>query len=151
MADGLGIWTSAGHERPLRVVGVLVIAVGIIGLAAWPFALMHQRQVLAAGGETLVDTLHLVLGMVDTLLFLFIIAFGARAFGKRFLLYSIATILLVMLSGALTGLESPKVAENEPTPWIGISERVAVFGSMLWITVLAICLWRGSVQRRDVT
>jgi hypothetical protein len=37
-------------------------------------------------------------------------------------------------------MDSPKVSDNDPTPWVGISERIAVFGSMAWIAVLSIAL-----------
>ncbi len=142
IAGGVGVWTSAGQKRSLRVVGGFVAGIGILGLVAWPFAPMHQREVLAAGGGTLSDTMHLILGTADTLLFVLSIAFGATAFGKRFRLYSIATILLVLVFGALTGMDASKVANNEPTPWVGVTERIAVFGSMLWISVLAFALLR---------
>ncbi len=71
----------------------LVVAFGLVGFA-WPFAPMHQREVLAAGEGTLSDTMHLILSAVDSLLFLLIIGFGAAAFGKRFRLLVLAIILL---------------------------------------------------------
>jgi hypothetical protein len=86
--------------------------------------------------------MHLILGAVDTLLFVLSIAFGSTAFGKRFRFYSIATILIVLAFGAFTGINASKVSHNDPTPWVGITERTAVFGSMLWIAVLAIALLR---------
>ena len=45
---------------------------------------MHQREVLAAGGGTLSDTMHVVLGGVTVFLMFLAIGFGATAFGKRF-------------------------------------------------------------------
>jgi len=142
VAGGFGIWKSAGPKCALRVVAVFVAGIGILGLVAWPFAPMHQREILAADGGTLSDTVHLILATVSTLFFLLSIAFGARALGKRFLVYSVATILVVSVFGALTGLDAAKVGANEATPWLGITERVAVFGSMLWITVLSFLLLR---------
>jgi hypothetical protein len=142
IAGGLGIWASAGKKRTLRIVAALVTAVGVVGLVAWPFAPMHQREVLAAGGATWQDELHRILGFVDMSLFMLMIAIGATALGRRFLVYSIATIVAVLVFGGLMGLDSPNVADNQPTPWIGVTERIAVFGSMLWISVLAIVLLR---------
>ena len=55
----------------------------------WPP--MHQRAVLAAGGGTLTDTLHLVWAAITGVFFMFIVGFGAAALGKRFRVYSIAT------------------------------------------------------------
>jgi hypothetical protein len=137
IACGAGIWAAAGQQRKLKVVASLVAGLGTVGLVAWPFAPMHQREVLAAGGGTLTDTMHIVLATVDSFLFILAIVSGATAFGRSFRLYSFATISFVLVSGALTGLEGGKVGNNEPTPWIGVTERIAVFGSMLWIAVLA--------------
>jgi hypothetical protein len=141
LAFGLGVWTSAGAKRALRVVGACAVGVALTGIV-WPFAPMHQREALAAGGGTFSDTLHLIVSGVNTVLFLLSLSFGATALGRRFRLYSIATIVAVLLFGGLNALAAPKVADNEPTPWIGIYERIAVEGSMLWYTVLAIALLR---------
>ena len=66
-AFGWGVWKSAGRDRALRIVGGLLVAYGSLGLL-WPFAPMHQREVLAAGGGTLSDTMHLVLASATVLL-----------------------------------------------------------------------------------
>ncbi len=142
IAGGFGIWRAAGSSRRLRVVAALVAAMGVLALVAWPLAPMHQREVLAAGGDTLSDTVHIILGAIDSALFVLSIAIGASAAGRRFRTYSIVTIVAVLVAGSLTFLASPGVADNESTPWIGITERVAVFGSMLWISSLSLALWR---------
>ena len=49
-AFGWGVLQSAGQIRTLRVVGWLIVANALLGLA-WPP--MHQREVLAVGGGTL--------------------------------------------------------------------------------------------------
>jgi hypothetical protein len=46
-AFGWGVWQSAGRHLRVRVVGGLMPAFGSLGLL-WPFARMHQREVLAA-------------------------------------------------------------------------------------------------------
>lgn len=119
LAFGWGVWKSAGSNRPLRVVGGLILASGLLGFV-WPFAPMHQREVLAAGGGTLSDTLHIVLAFVTVPLFLLTVGFGAAAFGRRFRLYSIATIVIAFVFGVLTGLDGPRVSANLPTPYIGL-------------------------------
>lgn len=142
MAFGWGVWASAGRNRALRVVGGLLLAYGVVGLAA-PFFPMHLR-----GAElTLTDTMHIVLTMVTVLLMLLAIGFGAAAFGKRFRLYSIATMVLLFAFGALTGLDGPRIAANLPTPWVGVWERINIGVFLLWVVVLAIALLRASVER----
>lgn len=134
---GLGVWVSASGNRPLRVVGALILAFGVIGLA-WPFAPMHLR-----GAEfTLTDAMHIVLSIVTVLLMLLAIGFGAAAFGRRFRFYSIATILVLLVFGTLVGLDGPRVAANLPTPWVGVTERISIGVFLLWVVVLAVVLLR---------
>jgi cell division protein FtsW (lipid II flippase) len=107
---------------------------------------MHLR-----GTEfTLTDTMHIVFASVTSLLMLLAIGFGATAFGKRFRLYSIATIVLLLVFGALTGVDAPGVAANEPTPWIGVWERLQIGVYLLWVVVLAIALLRAPKDRSQV-
>jgi Protein of unknown function (DUF998) len=138
-AFGWGVWKSAGRIRALRIVGALIVAYGALGVL-WPFAPMHLRPVLAAGGGTLSDTMHIALGGVTVILMLLAIAVGAAALGKRFRVYSIATLVIVMVFGALTFLEAPRVGANLPTPWIGLWERINIGVFLLWVAVLAIAL-----------
>ena len=140
-AFALGVCVSAGRNRSLRVVGGLMLAYGALGFV-WPFASMHQREALAAGGGTLADTMHIVLGMVTVLLYLLALGFGAAAFGKRFRIYSIATMVILVAFGALMGLDGPRIAANLPTPWVGVWERICIGVFLLWVVVLAITLLR---------
>jgi len=135
IAFGWGVRKSAGENRYLRVVGMLVIANGIISLY-WPP--MHIRGAIF----TLTDLLHIVWSMVTVILFLLTIGFAAAALGMRFRLYSIATILILLVFGVLTGMEAPRIAADLPTPWIGIWERISIAAFMLWTVVLAVILLR---------
>ena len=139
-AFGWGIWGS-GRNRALRIVGALILAYASLGLL-WPFAAMHQREVLAAGGGTLSDTLHVILGAVTVFLMFLAIGFGATAFGRRFRLYSIASIVVLVAFGGLTFLEAPRLQTNLPTPWIGLWERINISVFLVWVVVLATMLWR---------
>ena len=95
---GLGVLAAAGRQRSLRIAGGLLIAHGLVCLA-WPFASMHRREVLAAGGATAADDWHLVIAMVTVALMLAAMACGAVAFGVWFRLYSIATIVVLLTFG----------------------------------------------------
>lgn len=155
IAFGWGVWRSAGRNRSLRVVGGLMMAGFAVTGLAWPLAPMHVREVLAAGGGTLADTMHIVLGIVTVLLMLFAIGFGAAAFGKRFRLYSITTMAILVAFGGLTGLDGPRIGANLPTPWVGVWERINIGAFLLWVVVLAIALLRirdaEAVNRRHDT
>jgi hypothetical protein len=138
---GWGVSKSAGRVGSLRTVGSLIVAYGALGLL-WPFGAMHLRETLAAGGGTASDTMHLVLGMVTVVLMLLAMGFGAAAFGRQFRFYSIATIAVVLVFGFLTGLGVPSVQLNQPTPWLGVWERISAGGFLAWIIVLASTLLR---------
>ena len=141
-AFGWGIWASTHGNRRLRIVGGLMIACGVFGLF-WPP--MHLRGSIV----TLTDTLHIVWMAVSGLLTLVAMGFSAAAFGRRFRLYSIATIVLMVAFGALTSLDAPRIQANLPTPWIGVWERCNVAVWMLWIIVLAIALLRRKAHHRE--
>lgn len=139
IAFGWIVWASAPPNRALRAVGALLVAHTAFG-QFWPP--MHQRAVLAAGGGTLTDTLHLVWAAVTGIFFMLIVALGAAALGKRFRLYSIATMAIVLACGAVTGTYAADVQADLPTPWVGIWERISIATFMAWIVVLAIALLR---------
>jgi hypothetical protein len=79
---------------------------------------------------------------VDVLLILFIIGFGANAFGNPFRLYSIGTIVVLLAFGVLAGLDGPRVSADLATPFVGVTERISVYSYMLWMAVLATALLR---------
>lgn len=142
-AFGWGVWMSAGRNRQLRVAGALMAVYGVLGIF-WPP--MHQREVLAAGAGTVTDAMHIVFtGTV--LLMMVAIGFGAAAFGKRFSIYSIATLVIMVAFGVLTGLESPGIHRGLPTSWIGVWERISIAAFLLWIIVLAVALRREPEER----
>lgn len=148
-AFGIGIWQSAEGNRPLRIVGDLILAYGLVGFL-WSFAPMHQREVLASHQETLTDTMHIVFAMVIVLLMMTAIGFGAVTFGKRFRLYSIVTILILLVFGGLTTFDAPKVNANLPTPWVGVWERINIGVFLFWIIVLSIMLLRMEMSNQSL-
>src|SRR5262245_24411607 len=133
------VWKSAPPNRALRVVGALLMTQSVFGFY-WPP--MHQRAVLAAGGGTLTDDLHLVWAFVTGVLFLSALGFGAAALGKRFRAYSIATCVIVLAAGAWTATYASQVQANIPTPGVGVWERINITAFMLWVAVLAATLLR---------
>ena len=139
VAFGWIVWKSAPPNRALRVVGALLMAHTVFG-QFWPP--MHQRAVLAAGGGTLTDTLHLVWAAITGVFFMLMVGFGAAALGKRFRVYSIVTIVIVLACGAVTGTYASRVQADLPTPWVGVWERISIATFMGWIAVLAIALLR---------
>lgn len=143
VAFGWIVWTTAPPNRALRVVGMVLMIHGAFG---WIWPPMHQREVLAASGPTLSDTLHIAWAIMTGIFFLFETVFAAAAFGRRFRAYCIATIVVVMACGAITGTYTSQMQADLPTPWLGVWERVSSTAYMLWIAVLAAVLLRQSRQ-----
>jgi hypothetical protein len=136
-AFGIGVWMAAGTSSLLRFVSVLFIAQVVIGMF-WPP--MHQREVLAAGGGSMTDTLHIAFTAAWGLTSITAIVLAAAAFGKRFRIYSAITLAVLIVFGVLTGLESPDMEANLPTPWIGVFERINIAAFMIWLIVFAVAL-----------
>jgi Protein of unknown function (DUF998) len=98
---------------------------------------------LTAPVSALTNTMHIILAGVTVLTWMLILGFGATAFGKWFRLYSIGTLLTVLVfGGALTFPQAAAMAAGQPTPWLGLTERINIYSFMLWVIVLAIILLR---------
>jgi hypothetical protein len=138
IAFGMGVWLSAGPKRSLRVTGILVVAYGVVS-STGPLFPMQMR----GAGSLTTDAMHLILTSVLVLLLLLSIGFGGAARGGWFRLYSIGTILTLLVCGVLAGQQAPQAAAGLPTPWLGVIERVNVYGWLLWMLVFAVVLLRG--------
>jgi hypothetical protein len=144
LAFGWGVYQMGLHNRRLRIVGILIIIHAAIGIF-WPP--MHQREVLAAGGGTLTDTLHIVWTAVTVPMFMLEIGFGAAAFGKGFRWYSIATLVVLIVFGVMTGTLSDEMEKNLPTPFMGVWERINIGAFMIWLLVFAVLLLQKSKEQ----
>jgi Protein of unknown function (DUF998) len=138
-AFGWGVLKSAGSNQWLRIAGWLILVYSAFNLY-WPP--MHRREVLAAGGGTLTDVLHLVWAGVTVFLFVLIMGFAAIVLGRLFLVYTVASVVALIVCGLMTSLDAPNVGANLPTPWIGVWERVNIGVFLLWVAVLSISLAR---------
>ena len=135
LAFAVGVWISGYRSRRLRIVGGVLIAQSFVSII-WPP--MHLR----GAAQTLTDTMHIASAMAWLLLMLLAMAFAAAAFGKRFRLYSAATLLVFVVFGTLSGMDGPRLAANLPTPWLGVWERINIGASLLWVVVMAMVLLR---------
>ena len=139
IAFGCGIWIAGHDNRRLRTAAILLLLYGISGFF-WPP--MHLREVIAAGGGTLTDTMHIAFAIGTILLMILIIGFAATALGRSFRDFSILTIVIFIVFGSLTGKESPGISSGQPTPWIGVWERINIGMFMIWMMVFAVVLLR---------
>ena len=129
-------------NQPLRVTGALFVAYGAVGPLWLPFPMTARQNIPVAAPMSFTDTMHLVLGAVDALLYVTILAVGAAAMGRGFRLYSILTLAVVLVFGAWTNSFVPVIAAGNPTPWLGVIERIMIGSFLLWVVVLAIKLMR---------
>ncbi|HEX2993470.1 MAG TPA: DUF998 domain-containing protein [Anaerolineales bacterium] len=138
IAFGLGIWWSAGRKRGLRIVGGGLIVYALVSFV-WP---QFFPEDLTAPVSAFTNTMHILLTVVTVLSWMFILGFAAAAFGKRFRLYSIVTLLTILVAGILTGPQAAAMIAGQPTPWLGLTERINIYSFMIWAMVLSITLLR---------
>jgi len=70
---------------------------------------------------------------------------GAFARGPRFRAYSLVTLALFVATAAVTFSWAGRIANGQPTPWLGAVERVMIYAYLIWIAALAVSL----IRRRD--
>ncbi len=137
-AFGVGVWASAGGKRAGRITGAMLVGYAAVGTVTVLFFPMTPR-----GTEgTLLNLMHIPGTAVMSLFMLLAMGFGATLLGRRFRYYSYGTIVTLLVFGALASLQVGQLAANQPTPWMGIEERINIYATMLWVVVLAIALLR---------
>jgi hypothetical protein len=138
IAFAVGVWLSAGGSRALRCTAGFLLAASVITTPLHPFFPMTSR-----GMETgFNDTMHLILTMAFSLFVLGAVASSAVAIRGWFRRYAIASLLVIMVFGGLTGPLMSAIANNQPTPWLGAFERINAYTIFAWMVALAMVLIR---------
>ncbi len=145
---GWGIVVTSGENKAARITGMLIIAYCMFNLY-WPP--MHTRDVLASGGGTLSDTLHLVWAGITVILSVLIMGFGAAAGSKQFRVYTIISIALLLVFGLLTSKLAGNIDTGEPTPLIGVWERINIGIFLIWVGVLSLARAGESHKEKKTT
>lgn len=139
LAFGAGVFRDAGgHNRALRIAGALLIGYAALGFAGPTFFEMNQRGTGAPGG----NAAHIALTGALVSFLLAAVGSGAFALDRRFRTYSFATLLIIVVFGALTVPYAARLAEGRSTPGFGALERIHVYAFMLWLAVFAVALLR---------
>jgi len=134
---GAGVWLAAGRDRALRASAAFIIAVAALGIG-WAIFPMNAR-----GAErTLTDTMHLAMGAASTILLIGATFSGAAAFWRTFRLYSTMTVVVMLGFGYLMSLDVPRVAAGQPTPYLGITERITMAAWLMWMAMFSVALLR---------
>jgi len=143
IAFAAGVWRSAGTKRPMRIAAVMLIVYAVVGQVTQVFSPMNPRGSVA----TATDVGHIVLTTVEVLSIVAFIAFGSGARGGGFRIYSVVSILVIMAGGIVTGMLSTQMtALASSTPWAGLTERVNIYGTMLWIAAFALARIRATQE-----
>jgi hypothetical protein len=106
---------------------------------------MQLREDLSQTGRSLTDIIHLIGTGVTVFFILLIIGFGSAADGKWFRIYSYATIVILLVAGTWGAMDAPLVEANLPTPWLGVKERINIYGYIIWLAMMAVTLLRTQV------
>jgi len=144
LAFAIGVWMAAAEKRSLRVASAMLVVYALVGQATLMFSPMHLR----GSATSATDIGHITLTAVEVLSIVLFMAFGSGADGRWFRMYSIATIVVLMAAGILTGAVSTHMtASAASTPWAGTIERVNIYGTMLWVAVFGGVLLRAQGTR----
>jgi hypothetical protein len=138
IAFALGVWRAAGGDRLLRASAAFMFTNAVVGMTG---PLLFEMDVRGTGDGRR-DALHVALTGVIVLLILAAIGFGAFTRGRRFKIYSFATVVTMVVFGALAGYLARDLATGGPTPWFGLAERINIGAYLLWVVVLAVSLLR---------
>lgn len=140
-----GFFASASGNRNLRIAAIAFAGVPVIGFVSSLFPI-HVRGT----GWTINETMHSVFTAITVVMFVTSMVYAAHAAGRKFFVYSTATIAITLLFGALSGWTGRHLAEDLPTPWIGVTERISVFTYLAWVATLAVVLMRLPARRRPL-
>lgn len=140
-AFGFAVLKSAEGRPSLRMTGGLLVGGGVMQAMWLPLPMSPREEIVeVAGGRN--DVGHLVMSAATVVLVLSQMGSGAMAFGKPFRVYSALSAAVFLGFGVLTGIESQKLARGEPTPHLGLVERLMLGAWLLWMAVSAVVLRR---------
>lgn len=132
----VGIWISASGQRWLRPLAVMMALNAIDALVLWNFFPMHMR----GSQPSFTDLMHGLLA-IDPFL-LAAVVLGAIVFRGWFRVYTVTTIVFTSVLAAIGFSFVAAVIANQPTPWMGATERASQYAMNLWYAVLAVVLLR---------
>lgn len=143
IAFSLGILRFGSGKKRSRFVAFLLLIYALVGIVTPAFFPAPLRGVAA----TARNTLHLPLTGIEVILIFASVCVGASLFGKRFHAFSIVSLLVLVGFGLWGGSFATGVAANQPTPWLGVIERVTIYGYLQWVAVLSVTLLRSPLRR----
>jgi len=141
-AFALGVWTTTTPKRAAHLTGAAMVGYAALSMVTPLFFQMDMRE----AEPTPLGSLHPHMTAVMSLFILLSIGFGAFLRGGRFRVYSFTTIAILVVFGVVTSLQAPRLAAGQPTPWMGFTERINIYATMLWFALLSLALLRTEVE-----
>jgi hypothetical protein len=135
MAFAVGVFTSDDRART-KWAGGLLFAYGAVGLLG-PTVFETNMRGSPPASE---DLAHIAATVAVVALTLASMVLGASMLGRRFRLFTGAAGTVIVVFGALSSLAAAPLTTNGPTPWVGVTERICIGASLLWIAGLAVAL-----------
>src|SRR5829696_7049091 len=129
---GLGVRWVSGEVKRLRLAGLALMAFGMLG-PLWLFFPMSPRDELVDASARANDVGHIVLTVASVSLIVGSIVLASDTLGTPFRMYSWITVVTTLFFGALTGIVSANLDRGDPTPWMGMLERVSMGAWFLWL------------------
>lgn len=130
----LGIWFASEGDRARRLLALMFAGSALVAFALWNFFPMHMR-----GAErTFTDKMHLFLATNPFVLGTLLV--GAFGFGGRFRWVSVAALAAILLLAVFGFHYAPAIDSGQPTPGLGISERLGQYIYQIWQIALALLL-----------
>lgn len=136
LAFAVGVWRVAGARRLVRALAVMFAGSAVVGLLLWNVYPMHMR----GAQRSFTDTMHLILATNPFVLLSLVLAIAA--FPGRLRIYSVATVAIMLVPAIAAFSYAGALDMNQPTPWLGATERFAQYGYEVWQVVLALVLLR---------
>lgn len=128
LAFSIGVWRSSYGSRAIRLTALMFAGNAVNGLVLWNVYPMHMRGAEA----TFTDVMHVLLagvGVVFVLLAVCIVALSSRGWLR---IYSVMAIMVLLVPGAIVFMTIPGLTMGEPTPYVGLTERISTYGYYLW-------------------
>lgn len=127
-----GLWAWAQGRRARALTAVALLGYGVCSTVGFLIAPMDLR----GAGISDQTRLHIWSTAAQGAFITLALIVGAFVHGVRFRAYTFATLAVCVVFGTLASLEAAQASMR----WIGLTERVNVYGWMIWVAVLALSL-----------
>jgi hypothetical protein len=131
LAFSVGVWVSAGGSRTIHLVALMFVGNAVNGLLLWNVYPMHMRGAEA----TFSDTMHIILAGVGVFFVLLVVIIVVLTSHDWLRIYSVVSLIVLLVPGALVFMTIPGLVMGEPTPYVGLTERISTYGYYVWQTI----------------